>query len=200
MDYLFSLMVFTFVASVTPGPNNLMLFASGIHHGVRRSLPHYFGICVGFLALVACVGFGLGTLFTQSPVLHKVLQIAGALYLLYFAWKVGSANPATQNAEQRRPIRFIEAALFQWVNPKAWVIAVGAISAFTISDKIVASILSIIAMYFVMGSLAMGLWLKLGASLQRFMNSQKKVRVFNITMGLLLALSILPIVFLQVPS
>jgi threonine/homoserine/homoserine lactone efflux protein len=194
MEYFVSLMVFTFVASVTPGPNNIMLFASGINHGVKKSLPHYFGICIGFLVLVAAVGFGLGALFKQSPFLHQVLQIVGALYLAYFAWKIGSANSASSSNEIRSPITFLEAALFQWVNPKAWVIAIGAISTFTIQSRIAASIATIIAMYFFMGLLAMGIWLTLGASLQRLLNSGKRRRIFNISMAILLLLSIVPIV------
>ncbi len=198
MEYLISLMVFTFVASVTPGPNNIMLFASGINHGVKKSLPHYFGICIGFLLLVAAVGFGLGALFKQSPFLHQVLQIAGALYLIYFAWKIGSASSASSKSELRSPITFLEAALFQWVNPKAWVIAIGAIATFTVQSSITASIMTIIAMYFFMGLLAMGVWLTLGASLQGLLNSNRRRRVFNLSMATLLLLSIVPI--LLVPT
>ncbi|MDQ2076393.1 LysE family translocator [Marinimicrobium sp. ABcell2] len=194
MEYLISLMVFTFVASVTPGPNNIMLFASGINHGVKKSLPHYFGICIGFLLLVAAVGFGLGALFKQSPFLHQVLKIAGALYLVYFAWKIGSASSASDGSEIRSPITFFEAALFQWVNPKAWIIAIGAIATFTIQSSIAASIAAIIVMYFFMGSLAMGIWLTSGASLQRLLNSDKRRRAFNVSMAVLLLLSIIPIV------
>jgi threonine/homoserine/homoserine lactone efflux protein len=194
MEYLLSLMVFTFVASVTPGPNNIMLFASGINHGVKKSLPHYFGICFGFLILVAAVGFGLGALFKQSPFLHQLLQIVGALYLVYFAWKIGSANAVSRSNEIRSPITFLEAALFQWVNPKAWVIAIGAIATFTVQSRIAASIATIIAMYFFMGLLAMGIWLTLGASLQRFLNSDKRRRLFNVSMAILLLVSIVPIV------
>lgn len=194
MQYLISLMVFTFVASITPGPNNIMLFASGVNHGVKKSLPHYFGICIGFLLLVAAAGFGLGAIFKQSPLLHQILQIVGAVYLTYLAWKIGSASPASGSSEIRNPITFIEAALFQWVNPKAWVISIGAIATFTIQSNIVGSIITIIVMYFLMGLLAMGIWLTLGATLQRFLNSSKRRRIFNISMGILLVLSIIPMV------
>jgi threonine/homoserine/homoserine lactone efflux protein len=194
MEYFLSLMVFTFVASVTPGPNNIMLLASGINHGVRKSLPHYFGICIGFLFLVASVGFGLGALFKQSPYLHQALQLVGAVYLVYFAWRIGSANSASSNREVRNPITFIQAVLFQWVNPKAWIIAIGAIATFTVQSRIATSIATIIAMYFFMGLLAMGLWLTLGASLQRLLKTNRSRRVFNISMSILLLLSIVPII------
>lgn len=198
MEYLVSLMVFTFVASVTPGPNNIMLFASGVNHGIKKSLPHYFGICIGFLLLVAAVGFGLGTLFKQSPLLHQVLQIVGALYLVYFAWKIGSTNSASNSNEIRAPITFLEAVLFQWVNPKAWVVAIGAIATFTIQSRIATSIATIIVMYLFMGLLAMGIWLTLGTSLQRFLNSVKRRRIFNVSMAILLLLSIVPIVLVPI--
>ena len=198
MEYLVSLMVFTFVASVTPGPNNIMLFASGVNHGIKKSLPHYFGICIGFLLLVAAVGFGLGTLFKQSPLLHQVLQIVGALYLVYFAWKIGSTNSASNSNEIRAPITFLEAVLFQWVNPKAWVVAIGAIAAFPIQSRIATSIATIIVMYLFMGLLAMGIWLTLGTSLQRFLNSVKRRRIFNVSMAILLLLSIVPIVLVPI--
>mgnify|MGYP003385795631 CR=1 FL=1 len=198
MEYLVSLMVFTFVASVTPGPNNIMLFASGVNHGIKKSLPHYFGICIGFLLLVAAVGFGLGTLFKQSPLLHQVLQIFGALYLVYFSWKIGSTNSASNSNEIRAPITFLEAVLFQWVNPKAWVVAIGAIATFTIQSRIATSISTIIVMYLFMGLLAMGIWLTLGTSLQRFLNSVKRRRIFNVSMAILLLLSIVPIVLVPI--
>lgn len=187
-------MVFTFVASVTPGPNNIMLLASGINYGIKKSLPHYFGICIGFLLLVTSVGFGLGALFKQSAVLHQTLQIAGSLYLIYFAWKIGSSSSAPSSNKSGKPISFIEAALFQWVNPKAWVIAIGAIAAFSIPSRIATSIIAITVMYFIMGSLAMGIWLTIGACLQKFLRVGSRQRIFNIFMAILLILSIIPIV------
>lgn len=193
-------MVFTFVASVTPGPNNVMLLASGVNYGVKRSLPHYFGICIGFLLLVAAVGVGLGTLFKQSPFLHQVLRISGAIYLAYFAWKIGSSKSDADCNEIRSPITFLEAALFQWINPKAWVIAIGTVATFTIQSRITISILTIMGMYFVMGMLAMGIWLTLGANLQSFLHSDERRRVFNISMAILLLLSIIPIALVSVNS
>jgi threonine/homoserine/homoserine lactone efflux protein len=194
MEYFISLMVFTFVSSVTPGPNNIMLFASGVNHGIKKSLPHYFGICGGFVFLVACVGFGLGALFKQSPLLHQILQIVGALYLVYFAWKIANSKSSSSSGEIRNPITFFEAALFQWINPKAWVMAIGSVAAFTIQTNIVSSIAMIIGMYFIMGLFAMGIWLTLGVSLQSFLNSNKRQRIFNITMAILLLISIIPII------
>lgn len=198
MEYLVSLMVFTFVASATPGPNNIMLFTSGVNHGIKKSLPHYFGICIGFLLLVAAVGFGLGTLFKQSPLLHQFIKFFGALYLIYFSWKIASTESDSSSNEIRAPITFLEAVLFQWVNPKAWVIAIGAIATFSIQSRIATSIAMIIAMYLFMGLLAMGIWLTLGTSLQKFLNSDKRRRIFNVSMAILLLLSIIPIILVPI--
>lgn len=193
MEYLVSLMAFTFVTTITPGPNNIMLLASGINHGVRRSLPHYIGVCFGFLFLVVCVGIGLGALFKQSPLLHQTLQLVGAVYLVYFAWKIASTKSASSSMEIQRPITFIQAFLFQWVNPKAWIIAIGAIATFTVQSRIAASIAAIAVMYLVMGLLTMGLWMTLGASLQKILSTGKRRRIFNLFMAILLLLSIAPI-------
>jgi threonine/homoserine/homoserine lactone efflux protein len=194
MEYLVSLMAFTFVAGITPGPNNIMLFASGLNHGVKKSLPHYFGVCIGFMFLVAAIGFGLGAIFKHSPFLHQILKILGAIYLVYLAWKIASASTESNRGVIRNPFTFIEAALFQWVNPKGWVISIGAIATFTIPSNIIGSIAAIIIMYFIMGLLTMGVWLTLGATLQRFLNSGKRKRIFNISMAILLILSIIPMV------
>ncbi|MDX1490796.1 MAG: LysE family translocator [Pseudohongiellaceae bacterium] len=194
MEYLLSLFVFTFVACATPGPNNIMLLASGVNHGIRNSLPHYFGICIGFSVLVAAVGFGLGALFSQAPLLHQVLQTIGAAYLVYLAWRIASASAVDESESSAKPLSFIEAALFQWVNPKAWIIAVGAIATFTVQSRITQSILTIVAMYFIVGVVAMGIWLTLGASLQNFLKSSKRRRVFNIFMATLLLFSLASII------
>jgi threonine/homoserine/homoserine lactone efflux protein len=187
-------MAFTFVAGITPGPNNIMLFASGLNHGVKKSLPHYFGICIGFIFLVAAIGFGLGAIFKQSPLLHQILKIVGAIYLVYLAWKIACASTASSCGDIRYPFTFIEAALFQWVNPKAWVISIGAIATFSIPSNIIGSITAIIIMYFIMGLLTMGIWLTLGSTLQRFLKSEKRKRIFNISMAILLVFSIIPMV------
>lgn len=193
MDYALSLFVFTFVACITPGPNNILLFTSAINHGMRKTVPAYLGVCLGFVLLVAAVGFGLGALFQQSPLLHRTLQLIGSGYLVYLAWKIAGAGATTAAAGQREPVTFIEAALLQWVNVKAWVAAIGAVSAFTIQTRIVGSIGAIIAMYFFMSFFTMAIWIVAGASLQRLLGSAKRRRVFNVLMACLLLLSIAPI-------
>jgi len=134
-ELLLAFIAFAFVTSVTPGPNNMMLLASGVNFGVRRSIPHMFGISLGFMLLVAAVGLGLGQVFQRLPVLHDALRYVGAAYLLYLAWKIAqSGAPQSRENAEAKPFTFLQAAAFQWVNPKAWIMAIGAITTYTPQD------------------------------------------------------------------
>lgn len=195
MEYYLSLITFTFITGVTPGPNNMMLLASGLNHGVRKSMPHYLGICIGFPIMVAAVGFGLETLFEQYPAIYSYIKVSGITYLLYLAWKIANAGNSDASSTIRQPLTFIQAAAFQWLNPKAWVMAIGALAAFTTPDNIAQSVVMVIFVYFVMGFICMALWLKLGQGLQQFLRSGKRIDYFNITMAVLLALSVIPMAF-----
>lgn len=121
------LALFALVSSITPGPNNIMLASSGLTFGFRRTIPHMLGVNLGFTLMLVLVGLGLGTMFQQLPWLYTVLKYAGAMYLLYLAWKIAMSGPLESGAQRGRPFTFMQAALFQWVNPKAWVMAVGVI-------------------------------------------------------------------------
>jgi len=131
LDLLPALVLFAVAASFTPGPNTLMLAASGANHGFRRSLPHMLGITLGFPALLLSVALGLGVVFRGWPLLHEILKIGGAGYLLYLAWRIARAGSPDSGDAGGRPLRFFEAVAFQWVNIKAWMMAVTTISAFT---------------------------------------------------------------------
>lgn len=192
MDYYLAVMTFTFVGSITPGPNNIMLMASGLNHGVRRSIPHYLGISFGFPVMVAAVGLGMGMLFTAQPNFHRLVSILGATYLLYLAWKIANAGNPKASRDVRAPLTFAQAASFQWVNPKAWVIAIGAIATFTIPGHVTESIGFIIFSYLVAGLLCMGIWLKLGASLKALLQGRRRIHYFNCAMAALLVLSVIP--------
>lgn len=197
MEYYLSLITFTFVAGITPGPNNMMLMASGLNHGIRKSMPHYLGICLGFPIMVAIVGFGLGAVFTQYPRIYFYMKVFGIVYLLYLAWKIANAGHMKAGKKVGAPFSFIQAAGFQWLNPKAWAIAVGALATFTAEEGFAHSMLSVIFVYFVMGFVCMGVWLKLGQSLQILLSTQRRVNSFNIVMACLLVLSIIPMAFTQ---
>ncbi len=193
-ELLIAFVAFAFVTSVTPGPNNMMLLASGVNFGLRRSLPHMFGISLGFMLLVASVGLGLGQLFEQVPLLHNVLRYLGAAYLLYLAWKIARSG-APQHGEQPvgKPFTFLQAAAFQWVNPKAWIMAIGAITTYTPQENFVVNVLLIAALFALVNCPSVGLWTVAGSLLRNWLSNARALRVFNIGMALLLVASLYPI-------
>jgi threonine/homoserine/homoserine lactone efflux protein len=125
---------FAFVSSITPGPNNVMLLASGVNYGFRRTVPHIAGISLGCVAMVLLVGLGLEQVFAAVPQLYDVLRYTGAAYLLWLAWKIARAGPVVEGPSGGRPMTFCQAAAFQWINPKAWVIVVGAVGTYAPRD------------------------------------------------------------------
>ncbi|WP_296128456.1 LysE family translocator [Pseudomonas sp. Ga0074129] len=193
-DLLLAFIAFAFVTSVTPGPNNMMLLASGVNFGLRRSLPHMFGISLGFMLLVASVGLGLGQMFEQVPMLYNVLRYAGAAYLLYLAWKIANAGaPDSQGDASAKPFSFLQAAAFQWVNPKAWIMAIGAITTYTPQDNFVVNVLLIAALFALVNCPSVGLWTVAGSLLRNWLSNVRALRIFNIGMALLLVASLYPI-------
>ena len=197
MEYYLSVILFCLVTSITPGPNNIMLMSSGLNHGVLKTVPHISGIIIGFPLMVAALGFGLGTIFLNYPVIHQFIKIAGVSYLLFLAWKIANTTRANAENHLREPLTFMQAAAFQWLNPKAWVIAIGAIAAFTTVGNFEVQVVIIVFTYLFVGSFSMGLWLLMGASLQKILHSQKQLQVFNVVMAILLVLSIVPIVVME---
>ncbi len=179
----------------TPGPNNLMLMTSGLNFGFRRGMPHLLGVVLGFTVMVLIVGLGLGAIFDAWPLLYVVLKYVGAVYLLYLAWEIAVALPPGQrDGSAGSPIGFLQAAAFQWVNPKAWVMAVGAVSSYAAVAPFPLNVVVIAALYCVLGIASSGTWLGFGAALQRVLKDPKVVRVFNVIMALLLVASLYPII------
>jgi len=193
-ELLVAFIAFAFVTSVTPGPNNMMLLASGVNFGLRRSLPHMFGISLGFMVLVMAVGLGLGQLFERFPPLYTALRYLGGAYLLYLAWKIaGAGAPDASGGERGKPFSFLQAAAFQWVNPKAWVMAIGAITTYTPQENFVVNVLLIAALFALVNCPSVGLWTVAGSLLRRWLHQPRILRVFNIGMALLLVASLYPI-------
>ncbi|GIL00999.1 MAG: lysine transporter LysE [Alphaproteobacteria bacterium] len=190
LEALLALAVFAFVTSVTPGPNNLMLLASGVNFGLRRTIPHMLGIGVGFGVLLLCVGYGLGQMLTLFPVAFTALKLAGGAYLVYLAWRIAMSGEVGEAAAGARPITLIEAAAFQWVNPKGWVMAVGAV--YTDPDRYVASVMLVAGVFVAIGVAAISLWAAMGIGLRRFLDRPAVLRMFNWTMALLLVASLWP--------
>jgi threonine/homoserine/homoserine lactone efflux protein len=193
-ELLIAFIAFAFVTSVTPGPNNMMLLASGVNFGMRRSLPHMFGISLGFMVLVMAVGLGLGQVFEQVPQLYSLLRYLGASYLLYLAWNIAHAGAPDSNVGARgKPFSFLQAAAFQWVNPKAWVMAIGAITTYTPQDNFVVNVLLIAALFALVNCPSVGLWTMAGSLLRNWLDNPRVLRGFNIGMALLLVASLYPI-------
>ena len=190
-----SLIPFAIAAAFTPGPNNIMIMASGLNFGWRASMPHLFGICFGFPSMFLAVGFGLGYLFERFVLLHEFVQIAGILYLLYLSWRIATAAPINLDAKQAsRPLSFIQAALFQWVNPKAWITGTSAIAAYTtIGADLAVQILLVGLVFFVMTFPSAGVWMLFGAGLKKILSDPMHQKAFNVTMAMVLAASVAPI-------
>lgn len=192
-DIFAALVVFAFVTSITPGPNNFMLLASGVNFGFVRSIPHMLGIGAGFLSLLLGVGFGLGALITAYPALHLVLKVAGGAYLLYLAWRIAiSRSLAEKRGDAARPMTFVEAAAFQWVNPKAWVMAITAMSIYTNPQAPFVSVLIVSFAFALVNLPSVSTWAGFGVALRRFLADPVRLKWFNVAMGLALALSVWP--------
>jgi threonine/homoserine/homoserine lactone efflux protein len=193
-DQLLAFCAFAAITSITPGPNNMMMLASGVNHGFARSLPHLAGITGGFAFMVLAMGLGLHTVFEAVPVLQRVLKYVGAAYLLWLAWQLATAAPLnSENANVRKPMNFIAAAAFQWVNPKAWVMALGAVTTY-LPHAFLASDAAVLAGVFGLVNLpCVALWAAFGTAMRQVLQNPKSVRLFNCVTAGLLVLSLVPI-------
>lgn len=196
VELLSAFMLFAFVSSATPGPNNMMLLASGVNFGFRRTLPHMFGISLGHMLLVICTGLGLGQMFVLYPPLQIALRVIGGAYLLYLAWKLATAAaPTPRDSGSGKPFGFFQAAAFQWVNPKAWVMAIGAVTAYIPAENFTANLLLVALLFALINLPSVSLWTLFGMGLRRLLSSPTRLRLFNWSMALLLVLSLYPILF-----
>ena len=193
-ELLSALLVFCFVSSITPGPNNFMLLASGVNFGFRRTLPHMAGVSIGFLWLALAAGFGLGTLLTLYPPLHLGLKIAGGAYLLYLAWKTAGARALSDGRDAAaRPMTFFQAVLFQWVNPKAWVMAVTAMAVYTDPAQPYLSVLLVGVVFALVNAPCISSWALFGVAMRQFLSDPERLKWFNIVMGVALAATLWPL-------
>lgn len=192
-DAFMALLVFAFVSSITPGPNNVMLLASGVNFGFRRTVPHMLGIGIGFIVLLLAVGLGLGAALTAYPPLHLALKVAGAAYLVYLAWRIATSRSlADRSGAAARPMTFLEAAAFQWVNPKAWVMAVTAMALYTSTEAPFVSMLMVALAFGVVNLPCVSSWAAFGTAMRGFLSDPARLKWFNIVMGVLLAASLWP--------
>ena len=189
---LLALFGFAFATSITPGPNNMMLFASGVNFGFRRTIPHMIGIGAGFFSLLLGVGFGLGALLKSFPVLDLAFKIASGAYMLWIAWKIGSTHTMGEAKTGARPMTFLEAAAFQWINPKAWAMAVTAMATYTDPAAFYSSVLLVGAVFAIVNVPSVSTWAGFGSVLRDWLSVPPRLKWFNITMAILLVASLWP--------
>lgn len=195
LDTFVALVSFALVTSFTPGPNNLMVTASGMNFGFVRTIPHMAGIDIGFLLLMAACAGGLGVVFAAYPPLQTVLKVAGALYMVWLAWKVANAGQAREADPAARPLTFLQAAAFQWVNPKAVVISLSTIAIYVRPGREMADFGIIFVVFGVSTVLSVLTWTGFGVALRKFLQDPLRARIFNVSMAVLLVASIVPMVF-----
>ncbi len=195
MNLLIGLISFAFVTSITPGPNNLMLMASGANFGFRGSLWHMLGINAGFASLVFVAGLGLASLVAAFPVSQTVLKVVATGYMLWLAWKIALAAAPAKGRVGGQPMTLLQAAAFQWVNPKAWAMALGAVSAYSGSGDLAAT-LGVVAVFSAVNLPCIALWCLAGEGLRRVLTNPNRLAVFNWTMAVLLVLSLYPVLTL----
>lgn len=195
-ELFLALLGFAFVTSVTPGPNNMMLLASGVNFGLRRTVPHMLGISLGHALMVFLVGLGLASIFTAWPPALTVLKVVSVAYMLWLAWKIAHAGAPGTGKASAQPMTFLQAAAFQWVNPKAWAMALGAVAAYVPTPSVQAY--ALVALVFSAVNLpSVTVWAAAGQAVRRWLEGPGRLRVFNVTMAVLLVVSLWPVVTME---
>ena len=193
-----ALAVFALVSSITPGPNNLMLMASGINFGLRRTVPHMLGVSIGFTGMIAAIGLGIMQVIEAVPGSYLVITIASGLYLLYMAWKIATTDTSpdenSATSAKSQPFTFMQAALFQWVNPKAWTMALTAISAYAPKSQGWVGVAMVAGVFGIINLPSTGLWAIMGAKMRRFLSDPVRRKTFNVVAALLLIASLYPMI------
>jgi len=193
MDALIPYMLYCVAMSGTPGPNNVMVMASGANYGFWRTQPHVWGINLGFAAMMFILALGLGTVLIAEPRLQLALKIAGVAYMLWLAWKIATAGGVGEAGEDAKPLTFLQAAAFQWVNPKAWMMILGAISVYAPADyPPLHKALYLSGVMLLAGAPPTQVWAAFGVGIRRALRNLKALRIFNVAMALLLVLSLAP--------
>ena len=196
IDSIPALMGFALVTSITPGPSNLILLASGLNFGFRRSLPPALGVSLGFLSMLFLTGLGLGRIFQAGTVAYMVLRILCLVYILYLAWKIARSRSTGEPGDNRadRPLSFYQAGLLQWVNPKAWAVALIVNVAYTAPGKGISGLMVPVLVFGAVNLPSISVWAGFGAFFKRLISNPKAVRIFNLAMALLLAASTIPLI------
>ena len=194
-ELFLALVAFAFVSSITPGPNNLMLMASGANYGLRRTLPHMLGVGLGFTFMIVVVGLGLVNFFNAVPQSYFVLKVVSVVYLLYLAFKIATASkPNDSNQSQGKPFTFLQAAAFQWVNPKAWTMALTSVAVYAPNQDL-SAVLFVAVVFGCVNFPCVSFWAGMGDKLKDYLADPKRLQYFNFLMAALLVLSLYPVIF-----
>ncbi|MGL4836345.1 MAG: LysE family translocator [Shewanella sp.] len=195
MELIIAIALFAFSSGITPGPNNIMLMTSGVNFGIKRSLPHLMGISLGFPTMILAIGLGLSAVFQTYPIIHQLIKIIGIIYLLYLSWLIANSSSKLEGKSVAKPLSFIQAAAFQWVNPKGWIMAVGAIATFTsVQQELTAQVITIATVFLCVAFPCAIVWLGFGVALKRLLKNERQQKLFNISMAVLLVASIIPMI------
>jgi threonine/homoserine/homoserine lactone efflux protein len=190
-DNLLALTIFAFVGAFTPGPNNLMATAAGTAFGLARTISQILGVTFGFCVMIVAFGFGFAQVVAAFPTLHRMLQIVGAAYLLYLAWRIARAGDPAADEAMRRPLTFYEGAMFQLINPKAWTLVLGVVAAFTTGgDRLYLELAVIVAIFAFMTTATLVVWCLFGVAIRMFLSSPRQRRIVNYTMSAAVVLSV----------
>jgi threonine/homoserine/homoserine lactone efflux protein len=187
---------FALVSSITSGPNNLMLMASGTNFGFAKTLPHMLGVSIGFVLMTILIGLGLAQIFVRFPMTYTILKVGSVTYLTYLAWKIATAAAPKANsaANTAKPFSFLQACLFQWVNPKAWTMALMSVTAHVPAEHPMIGLLIVAVVFGAIGLPTVGLWAFLGVQMRQFLQDPIKLRAFNIIAAITLMASLYPVV------
>jgi threonine/homoserine/homoserine lactone efflux protein len=189
---------FPFLTSMgfTPGPNNILVASSGVNFGFRATVPHILGITFGFPVMLLIVGLGLAKVFTAVPMVHAVFKYVSIMYLMYLAWRTATAAAVGTTPGTAKPLIFIQAAAFQWVNGKAWIIAVSAVTTYTVvNSTLPLQISALAAMDIGITLVSVSCWTLFGHFLREYLHTESRRRRFNYTMAALLLISIVPVIW-----
>ena len=201
MESIIALSVFAVVSSITPGPNNLMLLASGMNYGFVKTIPHMLGVSIGFFVMCIFVGMGLSVVFTNYPLVLEVMYWAGTVYLLYLAWRIATAGAPgetqreSQDMVRSKPFTFLEASAFQWINPKAWAMAISAFSTYAPAARSWLMVAAVAALFALINLPCVSIWALCGTGIRRWLHNPRHAHAFNVVMALLLVATLIPTVF-----
>lgn len=202
-DIFISALTFVFVGSFTPGPNNAMLLASGVNYGFARTMPHILGVVIGYAVMFAALALGLGGVFAANPALFNALRVTSAIYLLWLAWRIATAarpDHAPDAADQSRPLTFLQAALFQWINPKGVGMGLAASAIYLRPDRLTSELPVMLALILFMSFASAAAWALFGQAVREVLEDETRRVWFNRVMGLALAASIWPLFSTGLPK